>query len=86
MKFREAVDELCNRIDHEDIAKALGVSVQAVRQARLPTKTKAHRRPPDRWRATAIRLAERRVWHFRKLIERLRDSDDEDMAHGGGSI
>jgi hypothetical protein len=34
MNFREAVDALCASLSHEDVAKALGVSLQTVRQAR----------------------------------------------------
>ena len=70
--FREATDGLCERIDHDDIAKALGVSVQTVRQARLGSSTKARREPPREWRDAVIRLAEERVWHYRKLIEEIR--------------
>jgi hypothetical protein len=72
MDFREATDGLCAKIDHDDIAKALGVSVQTIRQARLAGKAKAHREPPREWRDTVIRLAEERVWHYRKLIEEIR--------------
>jgi hypothetical protein len=72
MDFREATDGLCARIDHDDIAKALGVSVQTVRQARLTEETKAHREPPRDWRDALVRLAEERVWHYRKLIEDVR--------------
>jgi hypothetical protein len=72
MDFREATDELCAKLDHADLAQKLGVSVQAVRQARLSPETGAHRSPPTGWEGAAIRLAEERVWHYRKLIERLR--------------
>jgi hypothetical protein len=72
MDFREATDGLCKKIDHDDIAKALGVSVQTVRQARLGASMKAHRGPPREWRDAVIRLAEERVWHYRNLIEEIR--------------
>jgi hypothetical protein len=72
MDFRQATDGLCEKIDHDDVAKALGVSVQTVRQARLGASTKAHRQPPREWRDALIRLAEERVWHYRKLIEEIR--------------
>ena len=74
MRFREAIDGLCERIDHEDIAKALGVSVQTVRQARMRPETNAHRSPPGDWQDAIIRLAEERVWHYRKLIEEIRQN------------
>jgi hypothetical protein len=73
MGFREATDGLCDRIDHDDVAKALGVSVQTVRQARMKPDTHAHRSPPSDWQDALIRLAEERVWHYRKLIEDIRN-------------
>ncbi len=72
MNFREATNTLCDGISHEALAKALGVSVATVRQARLRSDAKAHRDPPREWRETIIRLAEERVWHYRKLIEEIR--------------
>jgi hypothetical protein len=80
MDFKEATESLCAGLSHEELAQALGVSVATVRQARLRPDAKAHRRPPERWRAAAIRLAEKRVWHFRQLIEQLRIASDE-RAH-----
>ena len=77
MNFKEATDELCAKMDHNDLAKALGVSVQAVRQARLDPDVAARRSPPGRWEDAVIRLAEQRVWHYRKLIERVRDTKQE---------
>jgi hypothetical protein len=50
----------------------MGVSVQTVRQARLTENAKAHREPPREWRDAVIRLAEERVWHYRKLIREIR--------------
>ncbi|GEM_PF-2464696 len=72
MNFQEATDELCASLDHSDIAKALGVSVQAVRQARIEGDSPGKRQPPQDWESAIIRLAETRVWHYRKLIEKLR--------------
>jgi hypothetical protein len=72
MNFKEATDGLFDRIDHAKLAKALGVSVASIRQARLDPTAKAHRNPPDGWREKALRLAEGRVLHYRKLIERLK--------------
>lgn len=75
MDFRQATDELCAKMDHEDLAKALGVSVQTVRQARLAPQTGAHRSPPGDWQDALIRLAEERVWHYRRLIQKLRTQE-----------
>jgi hypothetical protein len=77
MDFREATDRLCSKTDHNDVAKALGVSLQSVRQARLPDETKARRDPPKGWRNAVIRVAEDRVWHYRKLIQQLREQPED---------
>ena len=75
MKFREAVDALCSALTHEDVAKALGVSVQTIRQARMNEDSKSFREPPTNWKRAIIRLAEIRVSYYRKLIEKLRAVD-----------
>jgi hypothetical protein len=76
MDFRKATDGLCAKVDHEDVARALGVSLQTIRQARLQPDTKSHRSPPGGWRDAVIRLAEEKVSHYRRLIEELHASDD----------
>jgi hypothetical protein len=75
MNFREAVDALCASLNHEDVAKALKVSVQTVRQARLREDSDAFRAPPKNWKEAIIRLAEARVGRYRNLIERLKRTD-----------
>jgi hypothetical protein len=72
MDFREATNELFDRVDQANLAKALGVSIATIRQARLRVSAKAHRDPPNEWPDAVIRLAEERVWHYRKLIENIR--------------
>jgi DNA-binding GntR family transcriptional regulator len=72
MEFREATDELLSRISHEQLAETLGVSVAAVRQARLAQSANAHRPPPKDWRFAVIRLAEQQIMRNRELIERVR--------------
>jgi hypothetical protein len=74
MTFNKATDRLFSRIDHKDLAKALGVSVASIRQARLSPDALAHRSPPPDWEKALLRLAEERVGHFRKLVEELRGS------------
>ena len=74
MNFKTATDRLFSRVDHKDLAKALGVSVASIRQARLRPDALAHRSPPPDWEKALIHLAEERVWHFRKLIEEMRGS------------
>jgi hypothetical protein len=75
MKFREAVDALCTPVTHQDVAKALDVSVQTVRQARLSEDSDAFRAPPKNWKSAIIRLAEGRIVYYRTLIEKLKNSD-----------
>lgn len=72
MEFREATDELFTRISHEQLAETLGVSVAAVRQARLAPSANAHRTPPKDWRFAVIRLAEQQIMRNRELIENVR--------------
>jgi hypothetical protein len=71
MTFREAIDALCTYLNHQDVAKALGVSVQTVRQARLKEDSDGFRAPPKNWERAVIRLAEARLSHYRKLIEKI---------------
>jgi hypothetical protein len=60
--------------------------VSAMRRTASPRATRAvryraagdrlgGRSPPTNWKQTVIRLAEERVWHYRKLIEKLRYRD-----------
>src|SRR3954453_19547221 len=86
MDFKEATETLCVGVSHEELAKALGVSVASVRQARLKSHAAAHRTPPRDWRHAVIRLAEDRVWHYRQLIERLsRESSDKISLSDGAA-
>jgi DNA-binding GntR family transcriptional regulator len=74
MNFKKATDRLFSRVDHQDLAKALKVSVASIRQARLSPDALAHRSPPRGWENAVLRLAEERVRHFQKLVEEIRDS------------
>ena len=72
MNFKEATDLLFDRIDHAELAKALGISVASIRQARLSPTAKAYREPPPNWQHAVTRLAENRVSHYRHLIKQMR--------------
>jgi hypothetical protein len=74
MTFKKATDCLFSRMSHDDLAKALKVSVASIRQARLSPDALAHRSPPRDWEDAVLQLAEERVLHFRKLIEEIRGS------------
>lgn len=80
MEFRKATDGLFDSVSHADLAKALGVSVAAIRQARLNPNAKAHRPPPEDWENAVIRLAEKRVFHYRRLIDEIRQRDKVAVA------
>lgn len=71
MDFKKATDSLCDPVSHADLAKALGVSVPLVRQARLDGSAKAHRSAPPGWEKAVISLAQRRIRQYQTLIGRL---------------
>jgi len=74
MDFRKATDMLCTPITHQHVAKALGVSVQSIRQARLKDEAKGYRQPPDNWERALADLAEKRATEYSHLIETLRSN------------
>jgi predicted transcriptional regulator len=71
MDFRHAIDRLGERVTHEQVANALGVSVASVRQYRLSPRAKAHRSPPDAWPKTLARLAKERSRELKALADEL---------------
>jgi hypothetical protein len=83
MNFKEATDGLLDRIDHAELAEALGVSVASVRQARLNPSANAYRSPPHDWEDAVINLAERRLRQYAALIDRLRAHDGEQSTKTG---
>jgi hypothetical protein len=72
MDFRSTTDALFARLDHDDLAKALGVSIASIRQARLRDGAAAHRRPPNGWQEVILKLAEERHSHYGKLVDQLK--------------
>jgi hypothetical protein len=71
MDFREATDALFQSLSHDDLARALGVSVATIRQARLSAGAKAHRNAPEGWAGIVRKLAEQRSAHFTALSRTL---------------
>ncbi len=61
MNFRQATDALLESVTLEDLANAMGISIQAVRQARAAEGSKAHRSPPPDWDGAVIQLAQARA-------------------------
>lgn len=68
MDFKTASDALFSRVAHEDLADQLGVSIAAIRQARLDVSAKAHRPPPKGWERALVELAENRIRRYHELI------------------
>lgn len=71
MNFQKCTDTLLEKITLEDVAKELGVSVQAIRQARASTQSSAHRPPPAEWPIAVRGLAKIRIKQLHKLIDSL---------------
>jgi DNA-binding GntR family transcriptional regulator len=71
MEFREAIDRLGERVTHEQVAEALGVSVASVRQYRLSADAKAHRSPARGWRASLAQLARNQSRKLANLADEL---------------
>ena len=69
MNFKKATDELLASVTLADLAEALGVSVQAIRQARAAEGTTSYRSPPVGWEAAIKKLASRQQRYFKKLAE-----------------
>jgi hypothetical protein len=75
MDFKKITDSLLERVTHEDLAQTLGASVASIRQARLDPSANAHRSPPEGWEAAVLRLAERQLRHYQRLVDRLRRAE-----------
>jgi hypothetical protein len=71
MDFKKATDVLLSRVTHEALANELGVSVPAIRQARLSTSAQAYRTPPRDWERAVKALAQRQITQYQKLIAQL---------------
>ena len=81
MEFKEATDRLFDRVDHSELAKALGVSVPLIRQARLKEGAAARRSPPANWQSAVIKLAEAQEGRYRSLAAQLRSDAENSNAH-----
>jgi hypothetical protein len=86
MDFKKATDALFEGVAHKDLAEQLGVSIPAIRQARLGVSSKAHRSPPKGWEQAVIGLAENRIQYYHELIGALENAQKEKVpgsANGG---
>ncbi len=69
MDFKEATDVLFDKIDHDAMANAIGVSVASIRQARLRDGAAAKRTPPEGWPRAAALLARQRISELEALLK-----------------
>lgn len=74
MNFKSATDIVIQPVRLPQLARELGVSEAAVRQARLQPNARAYRKPPENWQRAVIRIAEARMMSDRKLIQSILDS------------
>ena len=71
MNFRKATDALLASVTLDDLATAMGISVQALRQARADEGSTAYRSPPPNWEKGVLSLAKRRARHFQALAREM---------------
>lgn len=71
MDFISATDRLTACASHADVAQEAGVSVQAIRQARMYPQAEGYRSPPSGWQSAIARLARARAAELLKLAEDL---------------
>lgn len=69
--FQTATDELFAKLGAEELAREIGCSLGAVKQARMDPASQSHRSPPDDWEEAVRTLAERQAAHFTKLAKSL---------------
>ena len=77
MDFKEATDQLCDGVSHEQLARTLGVSIATIRQARLRAQAKAHRAPPGDWEKAIIELAGAQIQRYRHLISEIHSAQQK---------
>jgi hypothetical protein len=88
MDFKKATDSLFEGVVHKDLADELGVSIPAIRQARLGVSAKSYRNPPKGWERAIIDLAENRIRYYHELIGALENTQKQKVpgsAAEGGS-
>lgn len=72
MDFKNATDSLFDRVSHDDLAAQMGVSIAAIRQARLDVSAHSHRSAPRGWEDAVVALAENRIRHYNELVGALK--------------
>ena len=78
MDFKRATDRLFDKVDHEDLAQELGVSVAI--KAKRAKEMRGRARSAPEWRTAVKALAERRLSHYAALLEDLSAEDRSQKA------
>ena len=71
MDFKAATDRMIPAITLADLSAELGMSVAAVRQARLDPAGSSYRTPPVGWQKAIAKLCRKRGGELVKLAEEL---------------
>lgn len=71
MDFRKATDKLLASVTLADLAAEMGVSIQAVRQARVADGSSSYRAPPPDWERAARALARKAATRYGRLARDL---------------
>jgi len=74
MNFKSVTDELLVHPTLNDLADALGVSVQSIRQGRADKGSTAYRGPPPGWEKATLWLTENTITHYEGLARKLRNA------------
>jgi hypothetical protein len=82
MEFREAVERLTDRPTRKDIAAAIGVSYDSVRQGLLPDTSAAARPAPRAWREAVARLAKEGAERLAALAHEIEQGGDDGTRTG----
>lgn len=75
MDFKSATDRLGGCVTHVQLASALKVSVQRIRQARLDRDNIAYRNPPTGWETALAKLSRTRARELERLADLLSAGD-----------
>lgn len=70
-KFRMVTDELFAKLGAGALAGEMGVSTQAIKQARMEKGSAGYRPPPAGWEKSAVKLIDRRISQLARLKVRL---------------
>lgn len=69
MNYLRATDEVFSSVTAAELAKEIGVSISTVKKSRMKDP---QRSPPPGWEKAVLKLAERQIAHFTKLVAKLR--------------